>query len=213
MAEPAIPLRQETLDDRVTRLDDRVTRLEEEKFSPGVDVRFALPIDDKRAIEFKTAFNQGLSALEQEKIITKILSVGSCIALAENLTFQKGELANAERLLRQLTEGDPEIEARRERATAKLNGAVNESAELRRLDEAKFRDSGRTGTYKPVGATASAISGHIKDIDAARAELEDIGKEIANRSENCRKAIENYKNVVLPNIEAQIAIRREAYGE
>lgn len=180
---------------------------------PGVEAALVISIDDKRSLSIKTMFLRDTPPAQHESTLASLFCVTEVVKLREKQIEERYNLANAERRLKQLLDGDPQFADKKAKLQEEMNGLLSDSAELRRRDEEAFREGGRTGKYQPAGAVKSKLSGAATDIEKKRLEIKAVDDEVANHIHNCRKAIENYRDVVLPNLDSQIAIRREAYGE
>jgi hypothetical protein len=194
----------------VTESDDTGS-IEAKPVFPGVNASISVQIGDNRGIHLATMFLRDDPGEFQERCLSKIMSVTAVIGLKEKLVENKRELENAERRLRELSDNDPKAEERKAK-TAELNALLSESAEFKRKDKEAFYASGRTGDYKTVGKAQTTITGYVQDIEKLRTELTNIEAELGMQRGELKRAIKNY-GVSIFNIEAEIRLRREAYGE
>jgi hypothetical protein len=193
----------------VTESDDTGS-IEAKPVFPGVNASISVQIGDNRGIHLATMFLRDDPGEFQERCLSKIMSVTAVIGLKEKLVENRRELANAERRLGDLTANDPKADERKAK-TAELNALLSESAEYRRKDEEKFYAT-RNGDYEPVGKAQTTISGFVQDIDKLRRELKTLDADLDRQRDELKRAITNY-GVSIFNIEAEIRLRREAYGE
>ena len=179
-----------------------------EETQPGIDLGYAYAIDEKRSLSVRTIFAQGTSPKLQEKIIGQLFSVTAVAGLKEKLIEHKRERANAERRLTEISV-DPE---RRTALLAEIESLKAESLAHAETEEQKFRASGRHGTFKMVGAANTKAQGYVADITRRDKELETLDLDMKRQRDELQKAIDNY-GVAIANVESEIALRREAYGE
>lgn len=195
------------------RKEDTPDETAVEPVFPGVEAVLGVSIDEKRSLSIKTLFLRDTPPQQHEATLASLFCVTEVVKLREKRIEETYNLANAERRLKQLLEGDPQFTDKKAKLLDEMNQLLSDSAELRRDDERDFRASGRTGAYRPEGRVKSKIAGYAADVEKKRLEIKAVEDEVAQHILNCRKAIENYRDVVLPNIDSQIAIRRAEYGE
>lgn len=188
--------------------DEGVTATADPVF-PGVNAAITYPIGERGGgIHLSTMFLRDDPGLDQEKILAKTMSVCAVVGLRENLIVHERERGNAERRLSELA-SDPE---KKKALEAEIQTSLTEAATAKESAEKEFRESGRTGPFKLVGVAKNVVDAAVRDVEKKRKEIADLDKDLDRKREELRKAITNY-GVAISNVEREIAIRREAYGE
>lgn len=175
---------------------------------PGLDIGYAFSIDERRSLSVRTTFGRGATCEVQEKILARIFNTTAVMGLREKLIEHKREQKNARRRLEELS-GDP---SKKKELEGEISALQVEATSFAKQAETRFRESGRTGTYSPAGADKTRIMGFGTDIEKRRKAIADLDADLERQRGELRNAIENY-GVAISNVESEIAIRRESYGE
>lgn len=176
---------------------------------PGVNASITVPMGEKGGgIHLSTMFLRDDPGIEQEKILAKVWSVAHVIGLQEKIIEHKAQLRNAERNLEQCS---PDALKKAE-LTTKLHDARKELPVVRQRQIQEYRDSGRTGEFRPSKAQQSITDRLVKDIDDAERAIKEIEDEFQRKRNELKKAVNNW-NVAIKIAEDEIAVRRETYGE
>ena len=174
---------------------------------PGVDLQLGFVLNEKTQLSARTMFPQDTPAREQERIVARLISVAAVTSLTEKVIECKRDRKIAEDRLDTLDNGDK----RRSELKVEMDELVSEAAEINRKGEEAYHASGRTGQYQPAGKDKAEIKRIGADISAKRQAILNLDDDLKRQRDELEKAIKNY-GVAIANAEAEIELRREAYG-